>query len=182
MSKWIAIAGRKGGVGKSSCALGLAAHWLRLGKSVVLVDLDPQGSASLAVSAEATGEPLRAALAGEIAATAQQIAGIENLYVLAGGPAVVDCTTPIPLRSVLEGWTPDYFIIDCPPGHPLLDLLAIEAADIVLACSESHRLAIAGAARVLDDAKKMSHAPACALVLGRMDARRGQGAPDRGRP
>jgi chromosome partitioning protein len=58
-------------------------------------------------------------------------------------------------------------------GIRMLDLLAIEAADIVLACSESHRLAIAGAARVLDDAKKMSHAPACALVLGRMDARRG---------
>jgi chromosome partitioning protein len=173
VSKYIAIAGRKGGVGKSSCALGLAAHWLREGKSVVLVDLDPQGSASLAVSAEATGEGLRAALAGEVAATAQQIDGVENLYVLAGGPAVVDCEAPIPLRTIMEGWTPDYVLIDCPPGHPHLDRLAIEAADIVLACSESHRLAIAGAARVLDDAKKMSHAPACALVLGRMDSRRG---------
>jgi chromosome partitioning protein len=173
VSKWIAIAGRKGGVGKSSCALGLAAHWLGAGKSVVLVDLDPQGSASLAVSAEATGESLRAALAGEMAAQAQQIDGIANLYVLAGGPALTECQTPIPLRTMLLEWTPDYVLVDCPPGHPHLDRLAIEAADVLLACCESHRMAVAGASRVIGEARAIDPSPRCALVLGRFDVRRG---------
>ena len=48
-TRWITIAGRKGGVGKSSCALALASHYVRAGKSVLIVDLDPQGSAGLAL-------------------------------------------------------------------------------------------------------------------------------------
>ena len=54
--RWIAVVGRKGGSGKTALALGLAAHYARKGARVLLLDLDPQGSASLALGADADGE------------------------------------------------------------------------------------------------------------------------------
>jgi cellulose biosynthesis protein BcsQ len=71
-------------------------------------------------------------------------------------------------------------LVDCPPGHADLDRLALQAADVVLACTEAHRLGIAGAARVLDEARAKKPRPRCALVLSRVDERRGldRAAPD----
>ena len=83
------------------------------------------------------------------------------------------CENPLALRSVLGGLPHQVIVIDCPPGHAELDRLAIEAADILLACCECHRMAVAGASRVIDEAKAISPAPRCALVLGRFDVRRG---------
>jgi hypothetical protein len=58
--------------------------------------------------------------------------------------------------------------------------LALRAADVVLAACEPHRLGIAGAARVLDEARSLRPKPRCALVLSRVDDRRGldRAAPD----
>jgi len=175
---FITIAGRKGGVGKSSCALSLAAHYVRAGRSVLLIDLDPQGSAGLALGADVTGEGLRAVLSGEAEPQAHDVSA--GLRVLPGGPALEDCPDPLPLREAIAGVTADIILVDCPPGHATLDRLAIEAADIVLACSESHRMAVAGAKRVLEEASLRSPAPRCGLVLGRVDVRRGldAAAPD----
>jgi cellulose biosynthesis protein BcsQ len=66
----------------------------------------------------------------------------------------------------------DAVLVDCPPGHADLDRLALQAADVVLACCEAHRLGIAGAARVLDETKGRRPRPRCAVVLGRVDERR----------
>ena len=180
---FIAIVGRKGGVGKSALTLGLAAHYARKGARVLLVDLDPQGSASLALGAEATGEHLAAVLAGAAAPETVQYCTFSKcppLGLLPGGPALEGIAAPRPLREVLAAVDADLVLMDCPPGHADLDRLALGAADIVLACCEPHRLAIAGAARVLDEARAMQPRPRCALVLGRMDDRRGldRAAPD----
>ena len=206
-TRWITIAGRKGGVGKSSCALALAAHYRRAGKSVLIVDLDPQGSASIAFgSTEPTGKQLRAVLQGEerpcptpfwneqfISSSESEISYDDCLNILEGGPALAACENVLPLRSVLAdpphdvrwrvgGNNPsvpgrelraDVVIVDCPPGHAELDRLAIQAADILLACCECHRMAVAGASRIIEEAKVIDPAPRCALVLGRVDVRRG---------
>ena len=173
--RWIAIVGRKGGVGKTALALGLAAHYSRAGRRVLLVDLDPQGSTSLALGADATGEHLAAMLAGTAAPDVVQPA--ENLGLGAYCP---NLTAPRPLRDALAGLEADLVLMDCPPGHADLDRLALHAADVVLAATEPHRLGIAGAARVLDEARGLRPRPRCALVLGRMDERRGldRAAPD----
>ena len=179
-TRWITIAGRKGGVGKSSCALALASYYVRDGKSVLIVDLDPQGSASIAFGVpEPTGKELRAVLQGEAQPiltnrTDHQFRPLDqSLHLLEGGPALHDCPDALPLRSVLEDVMQDIVIIDCPPGHANLDRLAIQAADILLACCECHRMAVAGASRVIEEAKVTDPAPRCALVLGRVDVRRG---------
>jgi chromosome partitioning protein len=171
MPRYVTIAGRKGGVGKSSCALALASHYVRNGKSVLIVDLDPQGSAGLALGADITGEGLRAVLAGEQPPQPHRVA--DGLDILAGGPALALCEDALALRSVLADLTHDVIVADCPPGNANLDRLAIEAADILLACCESHRMAVAGASRVIEEARAIDPAPRCALVLGRLDVRRG---------
>jgi cellulose biosynthesis protein BcsQ len=176
--RWIAIVGRKGGSGKTALALGLAAHYARAGRRVLLVDLDPQGSASLALAADATGEHLAAVLQGTAAPQPATVA--EGLTLLAGGPELDAMTGPRALRDALSVVPADVVLCDCPPGYPALERLALLAADVVLAACEPHRLGIAGAARVLDEARTMKPRPRCVLVLGRMDERRrlDRAAPD----
>ena len=176
--KAVAIVGRKGGVGKTTLSLGLAAHYSRQGRRVLVVDLDPQGSATLALGMEPSGADLAAALAGERAPVPVDVA--EGVRLLAGGPELEALTNPRPLAALLAQVEADLVLMDCPPGIAALDRLAIEAAGVVLAACEPHRLAIAGAARVLDEARARKPAPRCAVVLGRMDDRRGldRTAPD----
>ena len=172
----VAIAGRKGGTGKTALCLGLAAHYFRAEKRrVLVVDLDPQGSASLALGAEANGENLAAVLNGD---AAPEPATIACGLLLAGGPALASVADPRPLREALAellDWA-NLVLVDCPPGHPTLDRLAMEAVGsyggAVLVASEPHRMAIAGAARVLDEARALRPSRRCAVVLGRMDERR----------
>lgn len=181
--RWLAIVGRKGGSGKTALALGLAAHYARAGRRVLLVDLDPQGSASLALGTDANGEALAALLTGTGAGEMVPYVTISETLPLAlvpGGPGLETVRAGRPLRDALGDVQADLVLVDCPPGHPELDRLALQAADIVLAATEAHRLGIAGAARVLDEARALRPRPACALVLGRVDAHRGldRAAPD----
>ncbi len=175
-SCWIAVVGRKGGSGKTALALGLAAHYARKGARVLLVDLDPQGSASLALASDATGERLAELL--DKPTEPEMVPNVTffespALGLLAGGPALECMTAPRPLREALAGLPMDVVLMDCPPGHAALDRLALQAADVVLAACEPHRLGIAGAARVLDETHALQPHPRCALVLGRLDERRG---------
>jgi chromosome partitioning protein len=171
MPRWITIAGRKGGVGKTSCSLALAAHYVRAGKSVLIVDLDPQGSAGLALGADISGEGLLSALIGEQPPQPHPVT--DGLDILPGGPALTASPEMLPLQSALASQAHDVIIVDCPPGHADLDRLAIAAAEVLLACCESHRMAVAGASRVINEAKEINPAPRCAVVLGRVDVRRG---------
>jgi chromosome partitioning protein len=168
---FIATTGRKGGVGKTTAALSLCAHYARAGQSVLLVDLDPQGSASLVLNApDPSGEHLADVLNGR--AQPEPYDTGEGVRVLAGGPALEDCTQPEPLRAVLGEVSADVVIIDAPPGNAHLDRLAMDSARVLLACCDAHRLALTGASRVLDEARGGGHKRACAVILGRVDSRR----------
>jgi len=177
-TRWVAVVGRKGGTGKTTLALGLAAHYARAGLRPLVVDLDPQGSATLALGAAPSGAQLVATLEGNAAPQPLDL-GL-GLDLLPGGPELESLADARPLRETLGALPADLVLVDCPPGHAALDRLALAAADVVLAACEPHRLAIAGAARVLDEARARRPAPRCALVLGRMDERRGldRAAPD----
>lgn len=167
-----ATVGRKGGTGKTTLALLLAAAYSRSGRRVLLVDLDPQGSASLALGVNPTGAALVDALDG---AAPAPVRVADSLAVLPGGPELESLRNPRPLVDLLADLpeAPDVVLVDCPPGGALLDRLAMQAAAVVLACCEPHRLAIAGAARALDEAARMNPKPRRALVVGRVDERRG---------
>ncbi len=148
---------------------------------MLLVDLDPQGSGTLALGADADGE----ALAGLLTGTGETVPYVTiseapPVALVPGGPALETVQAGRPLREALGAVPADVVLVDCPPGHAHLDRLALQAADVVLAATEPHRLGIAGAARVLDEARALRPRPRCALVLGRMDDRRSldRAAPD----
>ena len=176
--RWISVVARKGGVGKTTCALGLAARYARQGLRVLVVDLDPQASATLAAGAGEAAEHLAEVLAGRTAP--EPVPVWDLLAVLPGGPDLEHLDAPRPLREVLAAVEADVVLVDTPPGHSTLSALALDAADIVLVAAEPHAMAVAGTARVLEEARARRPAPRCAIVLARMDERRGldRGAPD----
>ena len=174
----ISILARKGGVGKTTLALSLAAHYSRRGVRVLLVDLDPQASATLSAGAGEASEHLAEVLAGK---TAPQVVPVSDLLdLLPGGPDLEHLEAPRQLREVLSAVEADLVLVDTPPGHSTLSGLALDAADVVLVCAEPHAMAVAGTARVLEEARARRPAPRCAIVLARVDDRRGldRGAPD----
>jgi MinD-like ATPase involved in chromosome partitioning or flagellar assembly len=162
----VAIAGHDGGVGKTALCLGLAARYFRARRSVLVVDLDPQGIASRALRVEATGKNLAAVLRGT---SKPEPATIWCGRLMPGGPALENVANPRPLRQALNGLMDmvDLVLVYCAPEHAALNRLDLKTADAVLVVIGSHDGDILGAAHVLEEAKNLGLGPRSALVWDR---------------
>ncbi len=157
----LAVINQKGGVGKTTTAVNLAAALARSGERVGLIDLDPQGHASLHLGVDPK-RPLPTTydlLAGEAAlADLWQNAG-ENLRV---APAHIDLAAAevelagavgreLILRDQFKGLENDfdYILLDCPPSLGVLTINALSAVQDVFLPLQPHFLALHGLSKLM---------------------------------
>lgn len=163
MGKIIAITNQKGGVGKTTTSVNLSACIAKLGKKVLLIDMDPQGNASsglgidkdnldtciydVLINGMAVGEvvvptaikKLKIAPASiDLAGAGVELVGLpKREYILKKA-----------LKSIKDDY--DYIFIDCPPSLDLLTLNALVAANGVLIPIQSEFYALEGVSQLMN--------------------------------
>jgi chromosome partitioning protein len=164
----IAVSNQKGGVGKTTSALNLGAALREMGKSVLLVDLDPQGSLTVAAGV-VDADTIRLSI-GDLLMARAQGAPQDVKKAIIRTPAGVDLVPGngmlsaaeltlatamaresallATLRPALERY--DYILIDCLPSLGLIAINALRAADGVVIPVQADFLAVQGLAQILE--------------------------------
>jgi len=149
----LAFFNQKGGVGKTTTAINLAAYLAISGKRVLICDIDPQGNATsgLGIDKNSLDTTLYEALK---AIKKTNITGLDLLPAngqLAGSEVemVNQPHREFLLKAALEGLDYDYIIIDCPPSLGLLTVNGLAAADDVIIPVQAEYYALEGLGQLL---------------------------------
>jgi len=162
LGRVVAIANQKGGVGKTTTAINLGTALAACGKTILLIDLDPQGNASTGLGVQSSARTVstydvvlgQARLADAVLKT--QIPGFELV------PSVIDLSAAevelvererreFRLRDALGSLEKsyDYVLVDCPPSLGLLTVNALVAARAVLVPLQCEFFALEGLSLLL---------------------------------
>jgi len=160
LSRVIAVLNQKGGVGKTTTAINLGAYLAKSGKTVLIVDFDPQGNATSGLGIEKQSVPVSSY---DVLFDASQVdkaiyeTATENLYILPTNAGLANAEVELvererrehALKQALAPLTYDIVLIDCPPALGLLTVNALVAADQLLIPVQSEYYALEGLSQLL---------------------------------
>lgn len=173
----LAIANQKGGVGKTTTAINLAAALAALDRRIAIVDLDPQANATsgLGFSKREPEPNSYSVLLGGSATGALRPTSFPNLSLLPStrdlvGAEVELVAVPDREHQLRRNLAPlrdqaDFLFIDCPPSLSLLTVNALTAADAVLVPIQAEYFALEGLTELLDTIERVRHSFNPNLIL-----------------
>ena len=165
--KIIAVVNQKGGVGKTTTTINVAAQLAAGGQTVLLVDLDPQGNSTsgLGIAKDQAVTTYEVLCEAAQLATAVQETNVAKLHVLPSnsnlaGAEVALVSQPnreFTLRQALQDANYDVVLIDCPPSLGLLTVNALTAANFVLIPVQAEYYALEGLSELLNTVQAVKH-------------------------
>lgn len=168
MAKIIAFANQKGGVGKTTSAVNVAASLGLLGKKTLLVDLDPQGNATsgVGIPKRSLRGTVKEVLSGEtdlkqvvLTTNYQNLSIVPTNVTLSGAEFDLynDEGSEYNLKDAFKGVSADYdyIIIDCPPSLGMLTINAFVASDAILVPMQAEFYAVEGLSQLISTTKRI---------------------------
>ncbi len=165
MTRVIAIANQKGGVGKTTSAINISAALATIGQSVLLIDLDPQANATSGVSVEPQDATIYECLMErQLINSVIMPTGIHGFNIIPSKGDLVGAEIEISnladretiLKAVVGGIVGhDYVVIDCPPAFGLLTINALVAASALIVPVQCEYYAMEGLGSLMGNVERI---------------------------
>src|SRR3954453_20468777 len=157
-ARTFAIANQKGGVGKTTTAINLAACLAEAGERALVVDLDPQANAASGLGMRANGSSSYDLLDGAPLSELAKPTQFENLFLVPSKPELAGAAVELSQREDGDRYLAqalehadgfDFVLLDCPPSLGPLTVNALAAADRVIVPVQTEYYALEGLAQLV---------------------------------